>query len=196
VSTPAALRPRCRGGAGRRPRARALQGALAPRRRVRGHDRRHLPRPPLCPGPAAALPHDALLRRLREPSSPPRPGHPIPAAADRADAASAALRDMSPRRPPRGDGDPTPHRLGAPPSASLRRRRDGLLQVRRADEDPRGRHRSQRHRQAPTRRSRTAASLSSWTVGVVRLSPRRNVAVGFARPVVDVASRSPARAVS
>jgi len=44
--------------------------------------------------------------------------------------------------------------------------------------------------------ARTAASLSSWTVGVVRLSPRPNVAVGFARPAVDVASRSPARAVS
>jgi len=92
-----------------------------------------------------------LLRRVCKPSSPPSSDHPILAAVARADAAPAALSGRSSRRPSRGDGDPTPARLGESTGAGLRRRCHGLLQVRRSDEDPRGRHRSRRHRQAPVR---------------------------------------------
>jgi hypothetical protein len=96
--------------------------------------------------------------------------------------------DMAP------DLDPAPGRLGEPPRPGLRRRRDGLLEVRRQDEDPRGRDRPRGDRRAPPRRPRAAATLS-WAVGVVRLSAREGVAVGFARPAADAPSREPARAV-
>jgi len=52
------------------------------------------------------------------------------------------------------------------------------------------------HRARAPPRPRTAATLSSWTVVDVRLSPRRRVAVRFARPVVGVSSREHAAAVS
>ena len=147
-------------------------------------------------GPAPSLPHDAVLWRVREPPSPPSSAHPVLAAAARADTALAAHSGSSPRRPPRGCGDPTPARLGQPVGASLRHRRDGLLKVRRSHERPRDRHRSARHRQATARRPRSPATLSSLTVALVRLSPRRCVAVGFARPAAYLTSRSSARAVS
>ena len=137
------------------------------------------------PGAAAAFPHDPLLWGLRQPPPPPRAGHPVLAAAGRADPALPALHARSPGRAPRGDLDPPPVRLGEPARPGLRRRRDGLLEVRRQDADPRGRHRSRGHRRAPLRRPRAAATLSSWAVGVVRLSARGGIAVGFARPAAD-----------
>jgi len=46
------------------------------------------------------------------------------------------------------------------------------------------------------RRGRAVATLSSGTVWVVRICARRGVALGFARPTVDVASRGPAATMS
>ena len=93
--------------------------------------------------------HDSLLRRLREPSSPPNSRHPVLPAVARADAALDALSDRFLRRP----------RLGESIGAGLHHRCHGLLQVRRLNEGHRGRHGSQRHRQA-ARHPRIAA-LSS-----------------------------------
>ena len=50
--------------------------------------------------------------------------------------------------------------------------------------------------QAPARRPRVAASLSSWAVVDVRVSARRGVALGFARPGADTALGEHAERVS
>jgi len=49
---------------------------------------------------------------------------------------SSRSRPSPPRRPPRGDGDAIPAQLVQSPRASLRRRCDGLLEVRRSHEGP------------------------------------------------------------
>jgi hypothetical protein len=105
----------------------------------------------------AGLPHDPLLRRIRQPPSPARARHPqarrVPATA------RAGLR------PPQRPGPivaPTPtHRLGQSPRPRLRARHHPLPKMRRPHACRRGRLRPRRHRPHPARRPRSACASPS-----------------------------------
>src|SRR5690606_6752685 len=78
---------------------------------------RQVPRAPVCPRPAAGIPHSPLLRRLRQPPSPPPARRPPPRL--RAPRPAAPARLLRPRlrrvdRLARIQG-PAPLRLGQPP---------------------------------------------------------------------------------
>ena len=177
-----ALRPRRRHGAPRRPRPCLLQGALAQRHRPRRHGRPPVPRPPLRPGPATRLPHDPLLRCVRQPPSPARARHPQ---APRTAATAAARAGLRPaRRLARFLAQllaaATTHRVGKAPRPRLRARHHPLPKMRRPHACPRGRLRCRRHRPNPPRRPRSPCASSSWTGPVVPLT---------ARPFGDVFTR-------
>jgi hypothetical protein len=164
-----ALRPRRRHGAPRRPRPRLVQGALAQRHRSRRHGRPPVPRPPLRPGPAARLPHDALLRRARQPPSPARARHPQA----RRTAAATAPAGLRPGRIlAHVLAQTTTHRLGKAPRPRLCARHHPLPKMRRPHACPRGRLRPRRHRPHLARRPRSPCASSSRPAPVAPLTAR------------------------
>jgi hypothetical protein len=167
-----ALRPRRRHGAPRRPRPCLLQGALAQRHRPRRHGRPPVPRPPLRPGSAARLPHDSLLRRVRQPPSLARARHPQA----RRTAAATAPAGLRPGRIlahvlAHVLAQTTTHRLGKAPRPGLCARHP-LPKMRRSNARPRGRLRPRRHRPHLARRPRSACASSSRPAHVAPLTAR------------------------